>query len=102
MRPFDADPGTDDTYCDNHSASPHRDTDPACDCEDCMATMPTDRVTVYTFSVTVTVPMDNDQDGTPDYPVYTAEEIGKMISAGLRRVDGDTDYELMDTEVRDS
>jgi hypothetical protein len=67
-----------------------------------MSTNATDRITIYTFSVSVTVPMDTDNDGTGDYPIYSAEEIGKMLNAGLRRVDGDTDYELQTTEVRNA
>ena len=65
-------------------------------------TTTTDRVTVYTFSVTVTVPMDTDGDGTPDYPTYTATEVAQQLSRGFRKLDGDVDYELMDTAIKAS
>lgn len=63
-------------------------------------TTTTDTVTVYTFTVWVTVPMDTDGDGTPDYPTYTAQEIAQQLARGFRKLDGDVDYELMDTEVK--
>jgi hypothetical protein len=65
-------------------------------------TTTTDKTTVYTFAVYVTVPMDTDNDGTPDYPTISAKDVGRQLAAGFRRCDGDIDYELMDTEVKTS
>lgn len=65
-------------------------------------TTTTNNVMVYTFRVEVTVAMDNDGDGTPDYPVVDAKSIGQQLSRGIRKMDGDVDYELMTSEVKES
>ena len=67
-----------------------------------MSTNATDTVTVYTFAVYVTVPMDTDNDGTPAYPTISAKDVQRQLLAGFRRGDGDIDCELMDTEVKAS
>lgn len=67
-----------------------------------MATNNTDKVTVYTFTVWITVPMDTDNDGTPDYPTVSAKDIERQLRANFRRCDGDIECELRDTEVKAS
>lgn len=50
----------------------------------------------YTFAVYVTLPLD--ADGTPE---VSARDIAKGLAFVLRRLEGDTDYELMTTEYLD-
>lgn len=67
-----------------------------------MATTQTDKVTVYTFNVYVTVPMDDDNDGTGPYPTVSAKDVEKSLMQCVRKMDGYVDCELMDTEVKQS
>lgn len=61
----------------------------------------TDKATVYTFHVYVTVPMDSDDDGAPAYPTISAKDVERSLIAVFRRCEGDIDLELMDTEVKE-
>lgn len=54
------------------------------------------KTTIYTFAVYVTV--GHDDEGVPD---YTAKDMERVLASVLKRMSGDTDYELMETETSD-